>query len=180
MSPGQRAIAELARDPARSDALIALAAACTTRTVQRCRRALERRGVIEPVPSGQRQHAWAAWPSRNPGATARVRQQLAADPHRPARAIAEAARCTPQTVWVALRAIAPGGGHTDGMGNKPGARLIIKPDDPHAPAGATEAATRTPPRYVIEPDEIEWLCCTAEWRDGRFTHERSCVMRRAG
>jgi hypothetical protein len=41
MSPGQRAAAELARDPARSDALIAAAARCTPRTVLRIRRTLE-------------------------------------------------------------------------------------------------------------------------------------------
>lgn len=111
-SPGQRASAELARDPARADALIALAAACTPRTVQRYRRQLERRGVIAPVPSGQRQHAWAAWPSRNPGATARVIAQLAADPSRSTRAIA-AAGCSHQTVLVALRGTGGAAGYGD-------------------------------------------------------------------
>lgn len=99
---GLRVAAELARDPARSDTLIATAARCTSRTVIRARRALEASGVIEPVPS--RQRTWAAHPSRNPGAYARAAAQLAQDPHRTVREIATAARCTHPTVLRALRA----------------------------------------------------------------------------
>jgi hypothetical protein len=99
---GLRATAELRRDPARSDALIGLAARCTDRTIQRYRRRLEQAGVIPPVPS--RQRTWAAWPSRNPGAYVRAVQQLALDPDRTVREIAEAARCTHPTVLRALRA----------------------------------------------------------------------------
>jgi hypothetical protein len=186
MSPGQRAAAELARDPARSDTLIAAAARCTTRTVQRQRRALERRGVIAPVPSGARQHAWPAWPSRNPGASARAVQQLALDPHRSTRDLAAAAACTPQTVRVALAALRPDQGHTDGMGkrleDRLRSRVIVKPDDPHALPSMTDPHNREPARYAEPPDPIEEACpaCTLEWRDGGWRHERSCVMRRAG
>ena len=28
-------------------------------------------------------------------------------------------------------------------------------------------------------DEIEWDCCTAEWRDDAWRHERSCPMQAA-
>ncbi len=179
MSPGLRAAAELARDPARADALIAAEARCTPRTVQRQRRALERRGVIPPVPSGQRQHAWAAWPGRNPGAAQRALEQLALDPDRSTRAIALAARCTPQTVRQARRAQVHNGGMSSRLVDRLRSRVLIKPDDHHAPPAATEAATRVPPRYTEPPDEIELACpgCTLAIEDGEWQHDRSCIFR---
>jgi len=53
-------------------------------------------------------------------------------------------------------------------------------DDPHALASMQDPLNRAPREVYDEPDEIEWPCCTAEYRDGAFRHERSCVMRRAG
>jgi hypothetical protein len=172
MSPGLRAAAELARDPRRADALVALAARCTTRTVQRQRRALERRGTIARIPSGQRQHAWAAWPSRNPGATARALAQLALDPHRSNQAIAAAAACTPQTVRLAAGSL--GLAHTVSMGVNRGSA-----DDRHAARAMTEAATRAPPRYAIPPDPIEDTCpgCTLIWDQG-WQHDPACIFAR--
>ncbi len=50
----RRAAAELRRDPARSDAMIAAAAQVGHETVNRARRALERLGVIEAIPVPER------------------------------------------------------------------------------------------------------------------------------
>lgn len=100
---GLRVESELARDPRRSDALIAQASGSAARTVLRCRRRLEASGTIEPVPS--RQRTWRVQhPSRNPGAYQRAVSELAADPRRTLREIAAAARCTHPTVLRALRA----------------------------------------------------------------------------
>lgn len=146
-SPGQRALAELARDPQRTDALIALAAACTDRTVLRTRRVLERRGVIAPVPRLQRTDYR---PSRNPGAYQRALAQLAADPSRSNRAIAALARCSDQTVLAARRAAAARDqGHTAGMGKV------------YEPPGSIEDACPM---------------CTLEYRDGRWQHGRGCIL----
>ena len=64
------------------------------------------------------------------------------------------------------------------MPNYSALRLLAKADDHHAARATTEAATRAPPRYAIPPDEIELPCCTAEWHDDAWHHERSCI--RAG
>jgi hypothetical protein len=128
-----RATSELARDAARSDALIAQAARCTDRTVLRCRRALEASGVIEPVPS--RQRAWRTQPSRNPGAYERAIAQVLADPRRTVREIAEAARCTHPTVLRALRARAA---RTADLAAALGVQLALsgpRPCCPLTPAG---------------------------------------------
>jgi hypothetical protein len=63
------------------------------------------------------------------------------------------------------------------MGNKTGARLVIPPDDPHAPLAAREAATREPPRYAVPPDSIELACpaCTLIWDRG-WHHDRACLF----
>ena len=171
MSPGQRAAAELARDPRRTDAAIAAAARCTPRTVLRVRRVLERRGAIDPVPLVIR--AGRTRPSRNPGAGERAAEQLALDPDRANTAIARAARCSDRTVLEARR----GRVHTGGMG-KAGYRGTA--DDPHAPVASQEAATRTPPRYSPPPDAIEDTCagCTLIWELGRWVHDRACIFRR--
>ena len=167
MSPGQRAAAELARDPRRSDAQIGLAARCTPRTVLRVRRTLERRGAIDPVPRLLRAYRR---PSRNQGAGERALAQLLADPERTSTAIAADARCSDSTVLAARRALA----HTAAMGVNRGTA-----DDPHAARATQEAATRVPARYAIPPDSIEDACpgCTLEWADGGWRHDRACIFR---
>ena len=53
--------------------------------------------------------------------------------------------------------------------------------DHHAPAAIARPDGTLPAGYYHEPDPIETGCpaCTLEWRDGAFTHERSCVLRLA-
>ena len=48
--------------------------------------------------------------------------------------------------------------------------------DRHAPAAISP---RLPPDFYASPDEIERECCTLEWRDGGWQHERSCALRLA-
>ncbi len=72
------------------------------------------------------------------------------------------------------------GGMANRLEDRLRSRVVIKPDDPHAAPAMTDPHNREPARYTEPPDEIEWLCCTAEWEQGRWRHERSCVMRRAG
>jgi hypothetical protein len=62
------------------------------------------------------------------------------------------------------------------MGSKTGARSRVPPDDPHAARASQEAATREPPRYAIEPDSIELECCTLEWHDDGWHHDRACLF----
>ena len=66
------------------------------------------------------------------------------------------------------------------MANYSGQRLLAKPDDRHAARATQEAATRTPPRYAIDPDEIEDACpgCTLIYREGRWQHEPACIFAR--
>lgn len=175
-SPGQRAAAELARDPRRIDALIADAARCTPRTVLRARRVLERRGQIQPVPAIAR----AGWtlPSRNPGAYARAAQQLALDPARSTRDLAQAAACSDQTVLVARRAARP---HNGSVGNQFTSKLRVMPGDPHASRAMQDPHNREPALYHDRPDSIELECpgCTLIWAGGTWTHDPGCALRSA-
>lgn len=52
--------------------------------------------------------------------------------------------------------------------------------DHHAPAAVSAPARTLPDGFYADPDPIEGWCCTQEWIDGAFRHERSCVMRLSG
>ena len=157
-----RAAAELRRDPHRSDAVIAASARCTSRTILRCRRQLEAAGLIPRIPS--RQRAPLAVASRNPGARDRAAGQLALDPSRTNREIAAAASCSDVTAAAARRATRPlfsdAAAATD--------TLSVRKTAGTAAAAHTED--------MSSPGTNELACCTAEYRDGTWQHDRSCLF----
>lgn len=97
---GTRARAELARDPGRSDRLIAIRARCDPRTVRRARRALEASGAL-PHGSQQLQRVQRTPPPRAPG---RARQAIATlGPSATPAAVASAAGVSRQAAHAALQ-----------------------------------------------------------------------------
>jgi hypothetical protein len=193
-SARSRAERELRRDPARSDALIAQAARCTPQAAGRWRRALERAGEIEHVEPAARASIPRTWRPRPPrlaieqGATTPAEvMQLASVSYRTAwRALDRARSKEPNGVipFGAARSVADAAAATDQISvvriPAPAARRRWPASDPrpdrHAPAAI---APRPPPPWYADPDPIELACCTAEYADGGWQHERSCALRLA-
>src|SRR2546429_932157 len=105
-NPGarDRVEAELRRDPARSNYVIAEAARCTPQRVGTWRRELEQAGEIEAAPWQQRQARPRSAHTR--GAGQRALAELRANPSRRVRAIAQAAGASHMTVLRARQQLA--------------------------------------------------------------------------
>jgi hypothetical protein len=98
----------------------------------------------------------------NPGALARARDEILADPARTDRAIAAMIDVDPHTVGRARRQLG-----------------MRTPVDRHAPAAADPRPLRG---YYQPPDpEIEGVCiaCTLRWAEGGWQHDRACPLRRS-
>jgi hypothetical protein len=91
-----RARAELVRDPARSNRLVAQAAACDSCTVQRARKAMERAGVIPLTPVREER---PKPPPRSRTRAAIAQLGTSATP----RQVANRAGCSVQAAWRMLR-----------------------------------------------------------------------------
>lgn len=98
----QRAARHLIEDPARSDALIAEAAHCSTTTIGSIRARLERAGVIEHVPVASR--ARVPYPQQ-PSAARDAILVLGTDA--PAGEVARLAGVSLQAAWAMLRKLGP-------------------------------------------------------------------------
>jgi hypothetical protein len=160
------------RDPARSDALIAIEARCTPQAAWRWRRDLEAAGVIERVEPPQRAARQRTWP---PTLSRKAMECGASTPHE-------------------IMALAPGVSYGAAWRALSRARAISSPANrlPDAAAAMDSisvdkarvityqvAAERPPPGWYSPADSIELACpgCTLVWRDGAFTHEPSCPLR---
>jgi hypothetical protein len=148
-----RASAELRRDPARSDYVIAIAASCARQQVAVFRRDLENAGQIPRVPPARRIQR----PRLTPFAS-RARTALRAGAQLPEQLMQFGLSYSAACAALSRARAEPGR---------------------HAPRPAEPPQDRQPRHLYAPPDEIEWPCCTAEWRDGAFRHERSCPRRAA-
>lgn len=98
LGAGERAEAELERDPARSDRVIALEARCDHATVHKARRELQAAGVIPALATPQRaRRPYPPQPSRVRDAIASLGTSATS------RQVAELAGCLTSSAWEALR-----------------------------------------------------------------------------
>jgi hypothetical protein len=163
----RRAEAALIRDPARSDALIAIEAACTPQAAWRWRADAERAGLIPHVPAAQRVTRQRTWP---PTLT---RKAIEAGAQTPQQIMALCPGVSYKTAWAALSrarsrpSAMDAAAATDSL--RVTRRVMIHP----------VSAERAPAGYYQPADSIELACpaCTLQWRDGGWVHERSCLLR---
>ena len=169
-----RAEAELRASPARSDALIALAASCTPQAAGRWRHGLEQAGVIEPIPAADRLAIPRTWRARPPrlaieqGATTTAEvMALSGASYQAAWRALDRARARPD---VRRRAVADAAAATDTLS-------VIK-TPPKRVGRAHVVGDKPGAGYYLPPDEIELTCCVAEYTPTGWQHERSCALKR--
>jgi DNA-binding Lrp family transcriptional regulator len=141
-TPGQRAEAELRRDPFRPDREIAAATAVSRNTVLRARDRLETAGVIPPRPHPQ-------------SALSRVMAELRRDPARSDRAIAQAAGAHQADAWRIRRRL-------QAIGTIP--RTSDRVARPRRPGRALSAAAALPqatPRQLADAFDLPYS--SAKW-----------------
>jgi hypothetical protein len=173
----RRAEAELIRDPARSDALIACAARCTGQAVWRWRRDLVEAGVIEHVPADRRAARVRSWPptmSRKAiesGATTAAEIMALCPGVSYGAAWAALSRARQAVTLVTIPADAAAATET--------LRVVITPAGPFTRPSRRKPPQQLPAGYYAPRSSIESACpgCTLVWRDGAFTHEPSCPLR---
>jgi hypothetical protein len=159
------------RDPARSDALIAIEARCTPQAAWRWRLDLERAGIIGHVEPAARAVRTRSWPPTL------ARKAMEAGATTPQQIMALAPGVSYKTAWAALSrarsrpAAADAAAATDSL-SVVRTRLIQH----------QQAAERPMNGYYSPPDAIERACpmCTLEWTATGWQHERSCLFRQAG
>ena len=96
----------------------------------------------------------------------RAEAELKRDPARSHALISRAAQCTQQDAARWRRVL-------ERAGEIP---AVSPPQRRHGPAFAT---TDRPGQGFYQLDEIERPCCTMEWQDGGWQHDRSCTLRLA-
>lgn len=163
-----RAEAELRRDPARSNAIIAAAAQCTPQATCRWRHVLERAGVIEAIPPADRASITRTWQPRPP--------RLAIE--QGAVTTAEVMALSGASYGAAWRALSRARRYSQPADAAAATDALSVIRTPAVPRAGRYRVGSTPPQgYYRAPDAIEQACafCTLEYRDGAFTHERSCI-----
>jgi hypothetical protein len=170
-----RAEAELLRDPWRSNAIVAISAATSSQHVGRARTRLERTGAIEAIPVASRVQRPRTWPLSAP------RKAIEAlGPAATAAEVMALSGCSYQAAWRALsrfrQALRP-----QAFPPEMAAAADSLSVDKSRSISYQVSAERPPAGFYAPADAIELACpaCTAEWRDGGWTHERSCIARRS-
>ncbi len=173
-NPGARARAEaeLLRDPARSDHLIAQLARCTPQRVSVWRRALERSGDIEHVKPAARAQRPRVTPFRS-----RARTAIEAGAQVPEQVMAFGLSYS--AACAALARIQRRPQLPDAAAAADSLSVIRSPVPPRSAGRYRVSDTRPPAGYYRPHDEIELWCCTAEWTPTGWQHDRSCVLRLA-
>ncbi len=177
--PTSPAEAELRINPARSDRLIATLTGVEHHSVSRARQRLEQTGDIPPIPVRARVPRYP----NGPRALGRAQQAvLQLGPDATTRQVMDASGVGAHSAWYART-------HPRAARQHPVADAAAATDT----LSVVRTAPRTrPPRpsrftvgsappagYYAPPDEIESWCCTQEYVNGGWQHERSCVMRLA-
>ena len=189
--PGPRPVArlraerELIADPARSNAIIAVAARTASQYVGRARQQLERAGVIETIPVTDRLARPRIWAPRAPrkaveagaATVAEIRQLAPGVSYGAAWRALDRARRRLQLDPVPVRSDPRDLQPADAAAAADSLR--VRRTRVPAPKPGVQLAERPPPGFYAAPDPIQWPCCTAEWADGGWVHERSCVARRS-
>jgi hypothetical protein len=171
-----RAEAELIRDPWRSNAIVAISAATSSQHVGRARTRLERTGVIEAIPVTQRAQRPRTWPLTLP------RKAIEAlGPSATAAEVMALSGCSYQAAWRALSRARRFVDQSTNPADAAAATSSISVDKSRPFTSHHIRAERPMNGYYQPADAIELACfaCTAEWREGRWQHERSCVARRS-
>jgi hypothetical protein len=152
----QRAAAELRRDPARSDRLIADQAGCDHHVVSRARRSLEQSGVIPAVPRPQRAPRFRNGPRQG----GRALSAAALYPRATPRELAARFGLPYQSAWWALREQA----RRQQPAPAPGPRFAPLPPAPDWSRGLCT---------TVKPSQRSWW--TSSDRDERQAAARMCA-----